>query len=350
MRYSLAALLAAGLSFYATETISADPWITLEPGGSTLCSNGEKYRFHVRKADPTRLLLFFNGGGACWNASTCDPLGKPTYRVNAESGSGNDPREYDGAFALDNPENPFADWSQVFVSYCSGDVHLGNRRASYTREDGSMFVVQHRGRVNSEAALAYVYREFPRPDTIVVAGGSAGALASPIYAAEVASHYPDSRLVQFAGGGTGYRLPPPTDLWEQWGVIPALPEVIDRDGLSPATLQINDLYRLGAEAAPEVSFHSYDTAYDAVQEQFMQLLGSPTELLEGLDANLQELQRQIPTMRSYVGGGEFHTLLRYSDLYSRSTNGVRAVDWLRAVINGDAVENVHCAGDACRAP
>ena len=323
-------------------------WETIAPGGDTVCSDGSPYEFHMRRGSKDHLLIFFNGGGACWDSGTCDPLVSPTYRVTAGPGSGNDPRAYDGAFALDNPVNPFREWSQVFVSYCTGDVHLGDREAEYARDEGDSFRVQHRGRRNADAVLAHVYETFDQLQTIVVAGGSAGALASPVYAAVVAEAYPDARMVQLAGGGAGYRLPPPEQLWRQWGVIPALPSLLAAGDIAPDELYIMDLYRLAAAAAPSIRFHTYDNAYDAVQEQFMALLGAPGELLPGLDANLADLRADLPALRSYVAPGGFHTLLRFGELYTRSSDGIRAVDWVNALVDGRDVADVHFAGDACR--
>lgn len=343
-------LFAAGLLLQA-QALAAAPWETVEPGGDTRCADGSPYRFHVREADSERLLLFFNGGGACWNAATCDPAGNPSYRIHAGPGSGNDPRRYHGAFALDRPDNPFRDWSQVFVSYCSGDVHLGDRAARYRRDDGSAFTVQHRGRRNADAVLAHVFARFA-PRRLVVAGGSAGAIASPVYAALVAARYPHAEVLQFGGGATGYRLPPPVSLWRRWGTVAALPPLLGAEQ-QPApgaeNLRLIDLYRLAARAQPRLRLHSWDNAYDAVQEQFMALLGAPGELLPGLDANLAELHRSLPRLRSYVAPGEFHTLLRYRELYTRESAGVRALDWLRAIAAGDDPGNVHCRPD-CRGP
>jgi hypothetical protein len=42
------------------------------PGGQTGCeAEGEEYRFFVRGGNPHRLLLHFDGGGACWSYSSC---------------------------------------------------------------------------------------------------------------------------------------------------------------------------------------------------------------------------------------------------------------------------------------
>jgi hypothetical protein len=359
MRSLCIAAIAAASALAVLTANAGDAWETIIPGGDSSCADGSPYQFHLRRGSEERLLIFFNGGGACWSSQTCDPQGRPTYRVTAGAGSGNDPREYDGAFALDNPENPFRDWSQVFIAYCTGDVHLGDREAEYQRPSGDSFRVQHRGRRNADAALAQVYATFTEPQLVVVAGGSAGALASPVYAAVVADHYSDSRVVQLGGGGAGYRLPPPVQLWAQWGVIPALPPLLAAGTVAAENLRIMDLYRLAARAAPGLRFHTYDNAYDAVQEQFLALLGAPGDLLPGLDANIADLREDLradlraeagaegSALRSFVAPGEFHTLLRFSELYTRSSDGVRAVDWVSDIVAGRAVDDVHCASDAC---
>ena len=343
----LSALILSGLALAASA--AGGDWETITPEGDTLCAAGTPFNFHVRQADQQNVMIFFNGGGACWSAATCDVAGQPSYRPFASAEAGNDPRHYDGAFALDNPENPFRDWSQIFVSYCTGDVHLGAAEVSYTRPDGSDFSIHHRGWANSMAALDYLFAHFSAPERLVVAGGSAGALSSPVFAAIVARQYPDAEVIQFAGGGAGYRLPPPTMLWQRWNVLAALPGWYNADDQTAETLTIPDLYRLAYRAAPRLQFHQFDHAYDAVQERFHRMLGHPVELLPGLNANRDELQADIPALRSYVAAGEFHTLLRYGELYSRETAGVRAVDWVRTLIAGEEVADVHCgAPAACR--
>lgn len=343
----LCSLLLSGLA--GTAIAAENDWETIAPGGDTLCAAGTPFNFHVRQADPQKVMIFFNGGGACWSAATCDIAGQPSYRPFASAEAGNDPRHYDGAFALDNPANPFRDWSQIFVSYCTGDVHLGAAEVRYTRPDGSDFSIHHRGWANSMAALDYLFDRFSAPERLVVAGGSAGALSSPVFAALVARQYPHAEVIQFAGGGAGYRLPPPTMLWQRWNVLAALPGWYNADDQTAETLTIPDLYRLAYRAAPELRLHQFDHAYDAVQEDFHRMLGQPLELLPALDANRAELQADIPSLRTYVAAGEFHTLLRYSEFYNRETAGVRAVDWVRDLIAGEDVADVHCgAPAACR--
>jgi len=351
-RYHYAGLAAPLLLAGAALAERTAEWQTLRPGGDTLCANGTPYEFHARRADSNKVMIFFNGGGACWNGEDCDPAnnipGKSiNYRVEASPQWGNDPRAYDGAFALDKPDNPFRDWSQVFVSYCTGDVHLGTRDIDYPRDDGSKLTIHHRGRVNAQAALDYLYEEFPEAQRLFVAGASAGAISSPYYAAEIAQLYPAAAIVQFAGGGGGYRLPPPTELWRNWGVFDQLPSWFDQSRYTEGSTQLLDLYRAAAAAQPDIRFYLYDTAYDHVQELFHAKLGHPVALYSGLQANLEDLQESLPYMRSYVAAGEFHTLLRYSELYSVETNGVKTLDWVNSIAAGEEVDSVSC-GDASR--
>lgn len=331
----------------ASGALADDAWQTVRPGGDTLCADGSPYEFHVREGDPGKVMLFFNGGGACWSAQSCDPANNPadgrfTYRVGAGPDWGNDPRALGGAFDTDNPANPFRDWTQVFAAYCTGDVHLGTRDMTYRRDDGSTMTIHHRGRINARAVLDYLYQHYEAPGRVLVSGASAGAVASPLLAAEVAGHYPQADIVQFAGGGGGYRMPPPTPLWRNWGVFQNLPAWFDGERYTDQNTGLLDLYRVAAGAFPDIRFHQYDNAYDQVQELFLEKLGHPAELLPGLDANREELAEELPYFRAYTAAGEFHTLLRFPVLYTEASAGVPALDWVRDLAAGKTVPTVHC--------
>ena len=102
----------------------------------------------------------------------------------------NTPTKIGGVFDAANPENPFKGWTQVFVSYCTGDSHLGAKDLAYTTSAGKALTIHHRGKVNVQSALDWEYANYPAPSRVFVGGGSAGAIASPFYAGVVADHYP----------------------------------------------------------------------------------------------------------------------------------------------------------------
>lgn len=326
-------------------------WTEIFPAGDTSCTNGSPYSFHVKPGAADRVMIFFNGGGACWSGDSCDINTEPTNYSPLASIAHNDPKTRGGAFDLDRPENPFRQWSQVFVSYCTGDVHLGARDMLYTKSDGAEITIRHRGKANSQAVLDWVYKSFESPDRIFISGGSAGGVASPYYATVLADHYTDAQILHFAGGSGAYRLPPQTLLLENWGVLNELPAWPELAGYNAETLHFDDLYLVAAARHPGIRFHQFNGAYDWAQQLFLRLLGSEEFVYPLLVANLADLKKALPHFSSYTVAGEFHTILRFDEMYQFETAGVRVVDWIRDIASGKPVADVSCgAAQFCQAP
>ena len=238
----------------------AEGWNTITPGGSTTCSDGSPFRFFVRKADPTQIVFYLQGGGGCWSAGTCDPQGRPTYRrtaieeMRSASSTEPEPGTAHGIAAANHPENPFADHSFVFVPYCTGDVHIGDRDVVYEipateDEPARQFTIHHRGYTNGRAALDWTYDHFLGPETVFVTGSSAGSAAAPVYTRHFAENYPDARVTALADSSGGYRnLPgkPGSRPHESWGALAALSHFenmseVDDDSFSYQALYIHCL-------------------------------------------------------------------------------------------------------------
>lgn len=322
-------------------------WTTIAPGGDTLCATGTPYTFHVREGDAARVLIFLNGGGACWSDELCDPaLGLGAYNPYAEMDE-NNPALMGGIFDASNPENPFAGWTQVFVSYCTGDAHLGARDATYVRRDGRTRTHHFRGKANAQSALDWVYANHPRPERIFVGGGSAGAIASPFYAGLVADHYPQAEIVQYGGGAGGYRSNAVSGLLEHWGVFDSLPDWPELAGFDQATFTTEDFFRLTAARHPEMRMSQFNNVDDEVQQMFLGLLGAGDPVRGLMRANLDDLAADIPGFRYFSASGKDHTLLRYDRLYTTEAESVHAVDWVRSLAEGRDVRNVDCAAEGC---
>ena len=63
----------AGSSTSADASAGAGGWEEVVPGGDCQCSDGSAFSFWVREADPAKVVVFLQGGGACFSAETCDP-------------------------------------------------------------------------------------------------------------------------------------------------------------------------------------------------------------------------------------------------------------------------------------
>ena len=103
-----------------------------------------------------------------------------------------------GIFDFDRPDNPFADYSFIYESLCTGDVYLGDA----TREYSPQLTVEHNGFVNGTAALDYLAEHYPDATQVVVVGKTAGSVAAPVYGGLVADLMPDAQVTVF-GAQTG---------------------------------------------------------------------------------------------------------------------------------------------------
>ena len=343
----------------------AEGWNTITPGGDTTCSDGSPFQFFVRAADPTQVVFYLQGGGGCWTAQTCDPEGRPTYTMTAleemHSPSGADPEEgtAHGIAAFNHPENPFADHSFVFVPYCTGDVHIGDRDAVYevpaTEEEPAREVtIHHRGYTNGRAALDWTYEHFPGPETVFITGSSAGSIPSPVYARHFAEHYPDARVTALGDGAGGYRQIGDTRPHESWGTLAALSHFENMADTSTENFSFETLYIKAAKAHPETMFARYDTAEDDVQIQFLQIGGVSTEgglqpLLDANEADIDAALEGQDNYRSYIAPGELHTIMLRPEFYTYESDGVRVRDWVASLAAGEPVDDVHC-GDCTGSP
>jgi hypothetical protein len=333
--------LGLALALLACARASAEGWETIAPGGATGCGPGGPYAFFVHRGDPERLLVVFQGGGACWSYPTCSLDGPPTYDPLVE------PADLAGSLqgVLDraHPENPFAAWTMLFVAYCTGDVHLGARtqRYPFLDEDGGVreVTVQHRGQANAMAALGWAFAELPAVRQAMVLGESAGGVASPHYAAVVAERYPRARVAQLADGSGGLVSGALGDLVETWGAGEALrahPAYRAR-----GAIDFTDLYAVAAIRAPRVSFAQLDHDGDPVQSFFVGLAGRGGVAQRALlDEGRRLVRAEVPGLRSYTAQGQAHTTLSTPAFYTARTRGTRLRDWVAALADGAPASDV----------
>lgn len=337
-------------------------WNKIEPGGDTICSDGSPFHFFARAGDPEKLMVYFQGGGGCWTGATCDPDLQPTYTIQARQelievkpGEPRPERAMSGIFDYTRDDNPLADYSVVFVPYCTGDVHLGTRTVSYQAPDaedheGHEFSVHHRGATNAQAALDWTFEAFESPATVFVTGSSAGSIPSPYYAHRVKDHYPEARVVQLGDGSGGYRRTEASARPdEQWGTSDLVGDVPYLAELPEGEFDYEALYVGAAKKHPDVQFAQYDAAEDAVQVRFLTIGGGDVPKLQPLlDANRADIENEVSNFVHFTASGDSHTILGRPELYTFRVGEVTFRDWLQDLIEGRPVESVHCG--ACTEP
>jgi hypothetical protein len=355
----------------ATTISEADPvWQQIAGGGETRCALDTPYEFWSRQGDPQKVLLVLEGGGACWNRENCDPKRSPSY--DSDVGDDESPGNLAGVFDLEHPGNPVGDYSVVFAPTCTGDVLLGDSVIKYESEDGSdPLVVHHVGYRNTQAVLQWTYEHYPDPETVFVVGWSAGAIPSPMVAAQVAENYPDTRVAHFADGAGMYHVGPAllSPLLESWGTEHVLESRGGYGQVDIGNFSFEDIYVTEALRHPEITLHQYNSHEDEIGRLFLTLLGAPKEatVTEYRERGHQYIRSHIDNFRTYTAGGDHENVMGgYFDgvlskmnqrhgrplaldrFYHYRVGDVAFVNWFSDIATARPVDDVAC--DPCDKP
>lgn len=170
------------------------PWVRVELPG-TVCSDGSQYRFwYYDSPTSNNMVISYEGGGACWDYPSCsgqtgilgaaNPNGIPVDYITQMKAkyvspiiNGADP----GIPLFRSKTNLVTNgWDMVYMPYCTGDVHVGNRVVTYTDPTGvnPPLTFRHNGYNNSVAALNFLHTRFPTIGKLLVTGFSAGGVAT----------------------------------------------------------------------------------------------------------------------------------------------------------------------------
>lgn len=326
-----------------TEAPVIEQWEEVVASADCMCSDGSEFSFFVREANPEKVMFFFQGGGACFDLVTCDPA-DPAYNTTVR-GPG-DLAEGEGIFDFDNADNPFADFSVVFVPYCTGDLHIGNAVHDYgVTEGGSNVVVHHNGLVNGTTALATLVERFPGASEVVVTGESAGSAPTPLYAGLVHDQLPDARITVIADGSGAYPDLPVLNagIGALWGTLESVPEWPEAADVTAETWSLPGLFIIAGAHAPQITFARHDYAFDETQVFFGNLAGfDANDLVTLIDLNETQIEASGVTLYSFISPGDSHTVFSKSQFYEETLNGISLRDWVASLVAGTPVEDVHC--------
>jgi Pectinacetylesterase len=159
---------AGAVATTATATAPVDrKWAKVAPGGDCECADGSEFAFWERRADPSKVVFFLDGGGICFDTKSCAfvgldrPGGPAAYDWSIW---GEDPAQEDGIFNFARADNPFRHHSFIYVPSCTGDQHLGDVTRAYSPQ----LTVQHKGFVNGRTSLSYLADHYPDAAQVVV--------------------------------------------------------------------------------------------------------------------------------------------------------------------------------------
>lgn len=327
---SLAAALAlAACGALDSRNAFAEGW---NPVGGMICADGSSTGIGVSLGTSNRVLVYLAPGGACW-AGTCSSdtlrsFGANEYLLYSSlvRGSGT---------ILDRtlPGNPFADWTHVFVPYCTGDVHAGG---DVTMTYGTQ-TWRHHGRANLEAALSYVAAAIPSPGKVVIAGSSAGGFGS-LLAFDIArakwpagAMGPKAYLVDDSGQTfVGNDLPQALRdaWWASWNLAATITPLCPT-----CQSDLSELWTVLHAAHPTDRLALLTSTQDSTMSGFFGL--TPTQFQTGV-TNLASKLQGIPDAASFQVAGSAHALLANAPASYSTASGTSLLTWLGLEVNDDA--------------
>jgi hypothetical protein len=325
-----------------------------EPTCSDAPGANKEFAFWFKQGRSDALMVYFDGGGACWNDETCAVPRLAGGRNGAglykgELIPGDDPTRMNGLFDLSNPRNPVRDWSILFVPYCTADVHSGSNTALYRNLDtGEPYTIQHRGWDNFQVILHWMRDHTSKPQRLLVTGSSAGAYGAATHFSALRKMYPSGRAVFLGDGGQGVTTAEFSQTRNtNWNyTLPA--SVFGRNPhLTPDAAVVARL----AAKFPRDRFTQYTTTYDATQRAFYGQMGSERSCEAWTNSMVRELKERqnSPNFRSYLARGETHTILRSPLFYAEQSGGEPFAEWLATVLSEGQTENRSCS-DCLSAP
>jgi hypothetical protein len=321
-------------------------------GLTPACSNcpsctSDKYTFFVRKGKVNKLLVFFQGGGACWDEMNCIYASTCTRQ---ETETVSTLTSMKGIFDFTRSDNPFKDWYVVYLPYCTGDLFWGAEDYEYV---AGLRKFQHRGFVNFKVVLKWVQDNFACPFEVFVAGSSAGGYGAIMNYPYIKESYPLSLVYVLGDAANGvvgenfshvgiYRWDIQIPTWILGSYTP--------------DMTMGDIYANIAAEYPLMKLAQYTTAMDGTQIWFYNLQ---------LDDNVEDpalwtfptgdsvydytvVSQWVGTMlsythgtaavapnyRYYIGAGTDHTVLLSDKFYAEdSAQGVSFAQWVKCMVN-----------------
>ena len=324
----------------------------LKPSCSGFPGIAPEFYFFAKGGTVNKLVIYFEGGGACWfdNMAVSPLYGEPVYKpmITIDTTI----LEYaSGIFDLDNPKNPFKEWSIVYIPYCTGDLHIGANDATYL--PGVM--VKHRGFVNFQAVSEWIKANFVGPKQIFLTGSSAGGFGTIWNFPFIKEAYPDSRIDFFADAGgivfwTEADFIMQNDNWD-----------IQAHGLydSLGFLTGDEQLELLSGEYPDSKGGIWGAEFDEAGAFFTNVIRNPYNPSNWFpipdeiwcdfhNIALDETTSLIASnYRYYVIEGTVHTFLGKPEFYSENSGGIPLYRWLKAMVNNPLVATGQWQNLAC---
>ncbi len=303
------------------------------------------------------MLIALEGGGVCLFENDCrDRLENAPDLFEALS----DDADETGIMSNDPEVSPFANWTKVFLPYCTQDVFIGGGVPQVFDDNEPAFTVERYGAPNTRAALRYVRdvlwglldegdQEGYRSDRLTVlfggfSAGSFGALYNYHYVLDDlqwahTAAFPDAGFALDNGQPLGIVALGGILIAGTWFAQPFLPPYCFADvcAAGPTPLEATSP-RLKAVPEQQVLMLSNQNDLTQVQTTFFPDTPAWINALRAAYCDTKDLEGVSYYLTSDTES--VHVVSPREELYTGSVDGISMRDWLeQAIVDPDGLED-----------
>jgi Pectinacetylesterase len=326
------------------------------PVEGTMCRDGSATGIGINVNPGSKnLMIYLEGGGACFNALTCAgnassfKMSDFTSRLGGTAGA-------QGVFDRSDAANAMADWNFVYVPFCTGDVHAGNKRDGTV--DGVMGKQQFVGYANITRDLARIVPTFPGLSKVLLTGISAGGFGAAANYVQTAKAFGTVPVYELDDSGPPMGAPyVPNCLqkaWaDTWGFDKTILADCGSDCPDPTNYTVDATIHV-AKLYPHIPFGLIEDTDDMIITLFYgfganNCANAVAPLSGGMfTAGLLDSRAKLatyPNIGGFIFQGSEHTTLGGASFDTRTAGGgdaatVKLTDWVASLVNSGTVTNV----------
>jgi Pectinacetylesterase len=337
-----------------TSTIPPETWTWVPVQGSQ-CRDGSATGFGISvNPQSPNLMIFLEGGGACFNALTCamNPSSFDSSTLSSAATGG----------LLDRTDmaNPVKDWNMVYLPFCTGDIFGGNNPNATV--SGVSGVQQFVGYVNVTRFLAKLAPTFKSITKVLLTGMSAGGFGAAANYQQVARAFAPIPVYDLDDSGPPMEDPyVPKCLQKAWADLWGFDKTIladcGNDCPDPTNYTIDAVLH-AARLYPKIPFGLVEDTDDSVITLFygfgnndctagFGLVPGSTFTAGLLDERTKLQAAGITNSGSFIFQGTSHTSVQTTSAFDSEIAGggdsgpaVKLSDWVTALVNTGTVTNV----------
>ncbi len=324
---------------------------TWVPVPEAKCRTGSATGFGIRvNPASTKLVIYLEGGGACFNGTSCaanpGSYGQNNFD-NWKNGGGQN-----GIFSPTNDANAVKDWSFVYVPYCTGDVHAGDKTGVDVPGGFSPKNQSFVGYANIGHYLKRILPTMKGVTEVLLTGVSAGGFGAFYNYDRVAQAFCPTpvALVDDSGPPMGDTYMAPC-LQQRWRDLYNIAGTLPADCVECALPNgggLANAWKLLGQKYPDASLGLVSSDKDSTIAQFYGYGKNDCAGIDGLfptaltgaeyTAGLTEVRETFlkasPAWGSYFVSSTSHTYLGGNAYYNTNVQGVALSSWVGDIVNG----------------